>query len=121
MTYRLSIQEKSGYLHAVVTGQNTKENVAGYLEEIRRECAGRHCYRVLIEERLDGPRLGLTDVFAISSRHGQPSGRTPTIAYVDVNAQGTTMAFAENVAVNRGISVRVFGSVQNAEQWLKYL
>lgn len=36
--YDLRIQSKSGYLHAVVTGRNTRENVAGYLVEILQEC-----------------------------------------------------------------------------------
>ncbi|MGH8251536.1 MAG: hypothetical protein ACREVI_12705 [Steroidobacteraceae bacterium] len=32
MAYQLTITEKPGYLHAVVTGANTMENVTGYLE-----------------------------------------------------------------------------------------
>jgi hypothetical protein len=43
------------------------------------------------------------------------------IAYVDVNAQGSLMKFAEDVAVNRGVRVRVFGTVAEAERWLRQL
>jgi hypothetical protein len=42
------------------------------------------------------------------------------IAFVDVNPnhdQGL-MKFAETVAVNRGVQVRVFRNVPAAEQWL---
>jgi hypothetical protein len=45
----------------------------------------------------------------------------PSIAYVDVNAQGSLMKFAEDVAVNRGLRVRVFGTVADAERWLRQL
>lgn len=118
MPYRITFDQKPGYLHAVVVGRNTRENVVRYLEEIRSRCVACGCFRVLIEERLEGPRLGLTDVFAIASREGRSVEKLPTIAYVDVNAVGTSMDFAENVAVNRGINVRVFASVIDAEKWL---
>ena len=117
--YELTITRKPGYLHAVVTGENSRETVARYLEEILRECAARNCRRLLIEERLAGPRLGTMSVFEIAaegSSHAQ--GHFNAIAYVDVNAEGSRMQFAETVAVNRGLPVRVFSSVSDAEDWL---
>ena len=57
MSYQIAITEKPGYLHCVVTGKNTMENVAAYLQEIARECEARNCFRVLIEEHLVGRRL----------------------------------------------------------------
>jgi hypothetical protein len=41
------------------------------------------------------------------------------IAYVDVNAAGDVMQFAETVAVNRAVPVTVFSTVADAEQWLR--
>lgn len=40
------------------------------------------------------------------------------LAFVDVNAQGELMRFAEDVAVNRGMPVRVFPTIAAAEAWL---
>ena len=40
------------------------------------------------------------------------------IAYVDVNAAGDLMQFAETVAVNRALPVTVFSTVVEAETWL---
>ncbi len=84
-----------------------------------RECQERRCSRVLIEERLDGPRLGPVDVFDIaaggSSRIG---GLLQAIAYVDVYGVADTMKLAETVAVNRGAPVRIFVTVADAEKWL---
>jgi hypothetical protein len=119
MTYELTIDQKPAYLHAIVRGPNSVENVAGYVEEIRRECTARGCFRVLIEERLEGPRLGTPDVFQIASAgSGSARGVFQAIAYVDVNAESRLMQFAETVAVNRGLPVAVFSTVADAEKWL---
>ena len=117
MSYSLTIMQKPGYLHAIVTGPNTLENVMAYLHAIESEGISRGCPRVLIEERLDGPRLGTLDVFDLASQ-GSATPFFEAIAYVDVNAQGDLMKFAENIAVNRGMPVKVFGSVADAERWL---
>jgi len=119
MTYKVTFSQKAGYLHAVVTGRNTKANVMHYLEDILRECVARDCFRVLIEERLEGPRMGTMNIFDIASQGQSHAGRRPTIAYVDVNATNTSdMKFAEDVAVNRGTFVRVFPTVADAELWI---
>jgi hypothetical protein len=119
MTYKLTIYQKPAYLHAVVTGRNSKENVARYLEEIYCECMASGCFKVLIEERLEGPRLGMLDVFDIASQGSSlVHGKMRAIAYVDVNASDNLMQFAETVAVNRGLPVTVFSTVADAENWL---
>ena len=38
MTYELTIEQKPTYLHAVVRGRNTRENVERYVQEVVREC-----------------------------------------------------------------------------------
>ena len=119
MTYKLMIEQKPVFLHATVTGRNSKENVASYLEEILHECLVRKCFRVLIEERLEGPRLGIINVFEIASEGSYRSlGLLKSIAFVDTNAEGDLMQFAETVAVNRSLPVKVFPTVADAEKWL---
>jgi len=119
MTYQLRFDQKPGYLHAVVTGKNSRESVLRYVEEVGRECAARGCVRVLIEERLEGPRLGTTDIFRIATQGSQRArGALEALAFVDVNAESRSMDFAETVAVNRGVPVRVFSTVDDAVSWL---
>ena len=119
MTYKLTINQKPSYLHAVVTGWNSRETVAQYLKEILLECTTRNCFRVMIEERLEGPRLGAIDVFQIVSEGSSlVKGMLEAIAYVDVNAESDLMQFAETVAVNRALQVTVFSTVADAEKWL---
>lgn len=119
MDYQLTIHQKPGYLHVVVTGRNSAENVLRYLEDVVRECAARRCRTVLVEERLEGPRLGLPDVFRIASQGSvRHPGVIEAMAYVDVHAEGDAMKFAEDVAVNRAFPVKVFATVADAEHWL---
>ena len=67
MSYEIRFEQKDTYLHATVTGTNSRDNVLAYMADISRECDRRQCFRVLIEERLDGPRLATLDIFAIAS------------------------------------------------------
>jgi hypothetical protein len=122
MGFAVAIAQQPTYLHAVITGENSAENVRSYLKQIQRECKARNCFRVLIEERLEGPRLGIVDVYRIVSEGTvRALGQIEAIAYVDVSAEGDLMKFAEDVAVNRFLRVAVFSSVPDAELWLQYL
>jgi hypothetical protein len=113
------MQQRPGYLHFSVTGRNTQETVMSYMEEIMRACAAHGHPRVLVEEHLEGPRLGTMDVFQMVSKGSKRHrGMFEAMAFVDHNAEGGVMRFAEDVAVNRGIPVRVFRTVDGAEKWL---
>lgn len=119
MSYQLAITEKPGYLHCIVTGRNTMENVAAYLQELARECEARNCFRVLIEEHLVGRRLETWDVYQLVSEGGTRNlGKFQAMAFVDVNAEGDLMKFAETVASNRGLPMMVFATVPEAESWI---
>jgi hypothetical protein len=119
MPYQLKIIEKPTYLHAIVTGSNTMENVVGYLQDLLRECEARQSFNVLIEENLTGRRLETWDVYQVASDSStQARGIFKSVAYVDVNAGGDLMKFAETVANNRGVPMSVFATVAEAEQWL---
>jgi hypothetical protein len=67
LDYELTIVQKSGYLHGIVTGQNSREAVAGYLKQGLQECIARGFAHILIEARLQGPRLALWDIFEIAA------------------------------------------------------
>jgi hypothetical protein len=119
VSYELKIIEKPTYLHFVVTGENTRDTVAHYMEDVIRTCTERNFPRALVEERLQGPRLGTIDVFCLSAAMSMRYiGTLKSLAYVDVHAVGDTMKFAESVAVNRGFPARVFSTVAAAEKWL---
>ena len=98
MTYRLTIRQEPSYLHVIVTGTNSWENVQSYLVEIMRECMARRAYRVLIEERLEGPRLGTMDVYQIAAE-GADLGR---VVVGHSNPIATDLAFMKRL-LDRGV------------------
>ena len=120
MSYEMDLAKKPGYLHAIVTGRNTLENVVAYMKELREACVARGVNRVLIEERLTGRRLGTWDVYEVATQGSvRGAGLYDAIAYVDVHASGELMKFAETVAYNRGIPIRLFATVEEAETWIR--
>jgi hypothetical protein len=118
MGYQLTFEQYPGYLQATVTGTNDQESVMKYLRDVRAECKRLGCFRVLIEERLEGPRLAVDDVFTIASEGAMDAmGIFEAMAYVDPH-MGQMAEFAETVAVNRGMPVKIFDSVEAARTWL---
>jgi hypothetical protein len=121
MAYQLTVEQKAGYLHIRVTGENSPETVRRYLEEVFYTCLQANCPIVLIEEDLRGPGLGVIDIHQIvteGSKRTWPTVRR--IAYVDVNKEHSQsdMHFAETLAVNLGVNVKLFPTVNEAEEWL---
>jgi|SRR6185436_13115324 len=122
MRYDFRVTPKCGYLHAVIVGDNTPETVQRYLRQIHESCASAKCPNILVEENLEGAGLDLGDIFGVvaeASRSVWPV--VQRIAYVDLNHHHDlkNMRFAETVAVNRSVNVRVFPDVPAAEAWLQ--
>ena len=118
MSYELTFQKHPDYIHATVTGTNSRDAVERYMQEVLDECRKQECFRVLIEERLDGPRLQAMDVFAISSEGSMNVlGIFDAIAYVDAQ-MGEMLDFVETVAINRGLPIGTFATVEEAQNWL---
>ncbi len=118
MSYEISFSDRPGYIHALVTGENSRESVISYMEEVLRECKDKDCFRVLIEERLEGPRLQAMDVFTISAEGSiKVLGVFEAIAHVD-EKMGEMREFVETVAVNRGLPIATFATISEAETWL---
>jgi hypothetical protein len=121
MSYILNAEPKNSYLYITVTGANTHDNVVRYLSEVREMCLQYKCPNVLIVENLVGPSLKTLAIFDIASKNITESTRAiHKMAYVDINPEHhlDDMKFAENVATNRGLFVRIFSTIQAAEQWL---
>jgi hypothetical protein len=121
MPYTLTYDRRPTYLHALVTGTNSVATVTQYMNDVRSECEKQDCYMVLVEEKLDGPRLSEMEIFSIISE-GSPGalGFFEALAYVDEQQAFEISRFAETVAVNRGIPVAVFSSVADARNWLRH-
>ena len=120
MEYSFTYIERPDYLHIKVTGTNTAPTIQRYLREIHEICVKMNCSRILIEENLAGPSMDIVDIFWQVVKGSEMVGPIRCIAFVDVNPDhdSSRMKFAETVAVNRGINMRVFATVAEAEKWL---
>ena len=99
-------------------GSNSADVVSQYMRDVLHECQKEECFRVLIDERLEGERLNAGDVFEVASEGAMNAlGVFQAVAYVD-ERMGVMADFAETVAINRGMPVKVFRSVVDAERWL---
>ena len=121
MDYRISIEERPGHLFVSVWGRNTTESIARYSNDVREACIRLRQTHVLIVVNLVGENLSMLDVYrSVSAGSELARDMGMRVAYVDPNADHSTgnMNLAEAVAATRGIDVRTFRSVADAENWL---
>ena len=120
MTHTLAVESKGSYLHCAVRGENGRETVLAYFHERKDACRARDCYRVLVEERLDGPRLPPQELLVLMAEVASWAGATfEALAYVDVHAATDTIARFAGRVVEPGAAVGVFATVGEAERWLR--
>lgn len=121
MKYTLHIEFTGTHIHAAVSGENTLENVLGYLDEIYVACMKHQCSSVLIEENLTGPNLDTFEIFEVIIKNfSKATSIGLRLAYVDLNLEHSKrgLKFAENLAHIRGVNVRLFYDPETALKWL---
>jgi hypothetical protein len=121
MPYELTTIPFANYLHVKVRGQNSISTVSAYLLDVARLCRKHNYSAVLIEEYLSGPSLSMADIFNIIRDRSPDAWFLSHIAYVDTNVEHDfgQMKFAEIVASNEGVQVRMFPDLKAAHQWLE--
>jgi hypothetical protein len=121
MSYSLTVEEKAGYLHIRVSGENSAVTLRADLREVYETSARMGVPSVLIEEDLHGPILSSVDVYrVVSEASAETSPIILHIAYVDVNPEHPSSSVDLGVAVarDRGVNVQSFRSLSDAEEWL---
>ena len=119
MEYRSTLVDTPNYLHATVVGPRTPENARRFLKEVYDACVARGCTAVLLEMGFTGPSLDTLSIFRIISQSTQEATKLLRIAYVQASVTDPAKPrFAETVAVNRGVNVRLFPDVASAAHWL---
>ena len=119
MAYQLTIEERPTYVYARVDGDLTPANALRFLEEAHAACVKSGRADLLLDMQLRGPNLNTTSVYDVISQRAASGSKLRKIAYVPYKNEDQSMAyFAETVAMNRGVNVRLFDSVTAAERWL---
>ena len=122
MAHTLKVRNQGSYLHLIAEGDTTVEDVTGYLAEALKKCTELRCPNVLIGENLKGPSLGIFAVYEIVTKIcWQAASVVRQVAYVDTNPESKKEVnqFAETTAINRGVNVKLFETVAEAENWLE--
>ena len=117
--YRIEVVVHDSYLHAAVWGTHTPDNVLRFLGEVHEACVANRKDSVLLDMRLEGPTMGTGNIFSVIQQRSDPGRELRRIAYVDAGRDPGKAKFAETVARNRGVNVRLFASVEEAKKWLE--
>jgi len=116
--YHLAVEIHGTYVHAKVTGEHKPENALRFLKEAYEACVKNAKDSVLLEMRLEGPTMGTGNIFSVVQQRSEPGRELRRIAYVDGGRDPEKAKFAETVARNRGVNVRLFPTVEEAKKWL---
>ena len=119
-SYQLTIEERPAYMYAKATGERTPPNALRLLEEAYAACVKSGRDALLLEMAFYGPDLmNTTSVYHVISQRVSDGRTLRKIAYVDSSTGDPAMPYyAEAVAINRGVNVRLFQSVDAAGDWL---
>lgn len=117
--YQLTLDERPAFLHAKVAGERTPENAMRCLDEVYQACVRTGIANVLLEMAFTGPSLGAPGIIKVIEHASANGARLGRIAYVEASLDGRQRAkFAETVAVNRAVNVRLFDDAEQAAAWL---
>ncbi len=117
---KLFIEERNNYLYAEVSGPSDSFEISmAYWTAIAGQCHQRDASRLLVMERL-GEYVGERDMTLMIDSIIALGFENIRVAFVDAFIEHLAIAEqGEILAMERGIAGRVFGSVQEAERWLR--
>ncbi len=116
--FQIRFDIRADHLRAFVTGpQDSMEVSRGFWRRIAEECQSRGLHRVLVEE--DFPNaISEVELYELVTQ-AENALRRLRIAFVDRRADhAESNLFAETVARNRGLVVKVFTDTETAARWL---
>lgn len=118
MPYQLTIEETPTYVHAKATGERTPANALRFLGEAYAAVKS-GCSALLLEMAFSGPSPQTGSIYDVITQRVPDGRKLRRIAYVQMMIDDAAMPyFAETVAVNRGVNVRLFQNVAAAAEWL---
>jgi hypothetical protein len=117
--YTVTFKHCDGYLYAYAQGKEDSYEISvGYWTDIAMYCKENGFSKVIVEEDFETD-TSIIDKYELMS-HGHDVGLTGVkIAFVDRHSeQMKSNQFGETAALNRGLIVKVFSNIKEAEAWL---
>jgi hypothetical protein len=119
MNIRYTFQSEGHTLTVQASGHDESlDEVQAYGQAVVDEAVRSRCARVLCDERALEYRLGTLDIYDAAAFVAERAPRLARVAIVCDARFGKDASFWQNVAVNRGLSVRMFQDLPSARQWL---
>ena len=117
--YRITFEERPEYLYVYVTGNADSYEISrSYWLEISAMSEKTGYKKVLIEEDIP-EALSMSDMYRLASELPQMGFSSVRVAFFDRYAEQNELnEFGELIAVNRGITGKIFNDLQTAEKWL---
>ena len=117
----LVFEDRASYLYAEVSGPNDNFEISmAYWKSIAEQCHKRSASRLLVYERL-GEYVGERNMTLMIDSIIALGFQNVRVAFVDAFVEDLVAAEqGELLAMERGIDGRVFGSVQEADTWLRF-
>ena len=117
--FNLLLEEYDNYLYASVSGPQDSEEVSiQFWKEILTKAEELNVKKILVEEDFPN-QLSVLEIHAVAEVIANHFTNAFQIAHVDKHASDIDLnVFGETVARNRGLWVRVFQTLEDAEEWL---
>ena len=121
MSYNLTFEKKDDVLWVTAAGTRSFEAVLAMSKDILAALAENKVKKVLIDVRALEGRLGTIDSYEIVDQHFRKIQDRSVIthcAIVDLKEFEHSYRFFENLATNRGFTLRIFPDTDQALAWL---
>lgn len=117
--YTIVFEDYPTYLYALVHGEQYDYDViASFLREIATECRKRNFQSVLVEENISAT-ASPEDISRAAADLAEFGFSDIHMAYLDrFSEQKEINEFGQDIAVDHGVDVKLFGDMAAAHKWL---
>jgi hypothetical protein len=120
MSIKYSFKVQRDLLRVTASGKDDNlEEVQAYGMAIIEAALTSKCKKVLCDERSLEYSLGIMDTFQCAKFMSENAPTVGKAALVYDLKQINDIKFWETVAVNRGVTIKIFNNIKEAERWLK--
>ncbi len=119
MIKNLKIIQKKGYILFNFTGEFSQEAGKQCIDAMVEVCSQSQISRALLDCRNMTGEIEIMDSFMVAKYGVKMIGSISKFALVGREDQMFPDNFVENVAVNRGINLKLFTDIEKAIDWLK--
>jgi hypothetical protein len=119
MVKDLRISKKEAYILFDLTGEFNQEAGKKCIDAMVEACSQSQISKALLDCRNMGGEIQILESFMVAKYGVRMIGSISKLALVGREDQMFPDNFVENVAVNRGINLKLFTDIEKAIDWLK--